>query len=107
MFKLNKFICFIAILLSFSSCKAPNESFNDESNKESQSESLSEEKKYLLTFDDNGHEIFQGHSLTLFTNLFCNNEEIYNYTVTYTSLDDTIFSVSLDGVVTGFIEGST
>lgn len=109
--KTPRFLFLAFTLLTLISCNAHHSqnSFNSESKDISISSQKEEPIKnhYDFSFIDNKHVLGTGEQISLETKLFCNEKEIRDYSVTFTTPNVDVASVNKDGVVTANGEGTT
>lgn len=109
--KTSRFLFLAFTLLTLISCNAHHSqnSFNSENSDISISSQKEEPIKdhYDFSFIDNKHVLGTGEQISLETKLFCNEKEIKDYSVTFTTPNVDVASVNKDGVVTANGEGTT
>ena len=109
--KTFRFLFLAFTLLTLISCNAHHSqnSFNSENSDISISSQKEEPIKdhYDFSFIDNKHVLGTGEQISLETKLFCNEKEIKDYSVTFTTPNVDVASVNKDGVVTANGEGTT
>lgn len=97
--KLKSALLSIVALFVLGGCQNPEES-------SSASES-SESYEYSLQFTNSVCSLFEEETYTLKTRLFCGENLITDYSLTFESFDNSVASVSETGVVTGHKVGET
>lgn len=109
--KTFRFLFLAFTLLTLISCNAPHSqnSFNSENSDIFISSQKEEPIKdhYDFSFIDNKHVLGTGEQISLETKLFCNEKEIKDYSITFTTPNVDVASVNKDGVVTANGEGTT
>ena len=101
--KIRNIRLFIIATLSLVACHAAE----SESDIKSKGEQETPTHVYSLSFVDGEHTLEKEKTLSLSTKLLCDGEEINNYSLSFSSLDNTIARVDKNGVVTALGEGET